>query len=399
MPEGNALDRWNVLRRTARVLFTALALIGLGMVVLIGYEVGSKAHRVLTAWHMGIFESREQWIKAMEATAVRQYEHPSAVGNLHFPRLVDQFDHKHMNYFYAWQTAGLILGLEQCMTPEAAAKVIGRRNNLTDLVGNEIDSAILAYALERAPTANIQQREQIVARVLTNVQSAMDKNTGTLMFRKALPSVRFVDTIGLAVPFVATIGNQQHDGALTQLAFRQLKEIEEHAFVDRFGYIPFHGFDLRSSTPLGAYGWGRGTGWYALGLIDTLPEVDDEKKAELSAAVVRLAIAVCKFQRNDGSWGSILNDANSHSDTSATALLLYFLKRACSLGVLNSGDYIRYIEAAERYLMANTRSDGVVTNSEEDAIGMGAYSSEYSPMPFTQGLTLRAVCQSVSAPI
>jgi unsaturated rhamnogalacturonyl hydrolase len=399
MFEKNALGRWRVLRRTTGVLLAALALIGLGVVILIGYEVGSKVHRILSAWHMGVFESREQWIYAMEAAAVRQYEHPSPVGNLHFPRLVDQFDHKHMNYFYAWQTAGLMLGLEQCMTPEAAAKVIGRRNDLNDLVGNEIDSAILAYALERAPAANIQEREQIVARVLTNVQAAVDKNTGTLMFRRALPFVRFVDTIGLAVPFVAVIGNRQHDDALTQLAFRQLKEIEEHAFVDRFGYIPFHGFDLRSSTPLGAYGWGRGTGWYALGLIDTLPEVDDAKKAELTAAVVRLAISVCKFQRNDGSWGSIINDTNSHSDTSATALLLYFIKRACSLGVLNSGDYIRHIETAEKYLMTNTRSDGVVTNSEEDAIGMGSYSSEYAPMPFTQGLTLRAVCQSVSAPL
>ena len=35
---------------------------------------------------------------------------------------------------------------------------------------------------------------------------------------------------------------------------------------------------LKRKAPLGLYGWGRGLGWYAIGLIDTWNELPQNNK-------------------------------------------------------------------------------------------------------------------------
>ena len=73
-------------------------------------------------------------------------------------------------------------------------------------------------------------------------------------------------------------------------------------------------------------------------------------------------------------------------------MALYFIKRSCSLGIVEKSNYIASINLAEKFIMNNTRSDGRVLNSQGDCIDLGIYSSYYIPMPFTQGMVLRAIC-------
>ena len=78
----------------------------------------------------------------------------------------------------------------------------------------------------------------------------------TIPYRKTLPHIRFVDTIGLVCPFL-------HQCDFSDLAIRQIEEYDHCLWEEVF---PPHAYDLASHKPLGVFDWARGWGWYVLGL-------------------------------------------------------------------------------------------------------------------------------------
>ncbi len=323
---------------------------------------------------------------------------PRMMGNLGFPRLITQFRQDKNAPYYAWQTAGLLLGLKECTTQDEFIEILNKRGSLTSLTGKEVDSAILAYALSGVPAEKYTDKEQIYKSVLGNIGLNIDPDRKTIMYRQCYPTFRFVDTVGLVCPFLAAAAQEENDDKYARLAVSQIMEFEKVAFNDDYDYLPFHAYDLATKTPLGKYGWGRGTGWYALGLIDTYSELDTcseldaGSRVDLQGSIIRLAETLKKYQKEDGGWASSINDGSMRTDTSATALFLYFIKRAGSLGVIKKDSYRQCVDSAQQCLMDNTNRDGRIMNSEGDCIAAGNYSYDYKTMPFTLGITLRAVC-------
>ena len=88
--------------------------------------------------------------------------------------------------------------------------------------------------------------------------------------------------------------------------------------------------------------WGRGNGWAAWALVDTL----ERRPSDLAsrAAFERLAAAVVEHQRSDGWWTTVLDDPRTYREPSATLLLAYALAKGTRLGLL-PGDHR---EAARR---------------------------------------------------
>lgn len=326
----------------------------------------------------GQFKSRADWLKAVKEKAVNEYYETPVIKK------------GRSATYYAMQTAGLIMGLHECTKEDEFNKIVSQRTDLPNLVTEQVDCAILAYSLHYINDKAYPLKSKINYKVLKVVNVNIDAKTGTLMYRKRCPSYRFVDTIGLVCPFLAAFAKEEKNDRLAEIAVAQIIEFEQAAFVKASDYLPFHAVDLKNSAHLGKQGWGRGTGWYALGLIDTYSEVDDNNKAKLKNSIIRLSGALVKYQKEDGGWGSTLNVPTSRTDTSATALNLYFIKRACKLGVINKKDYSRSIRLAEKCLINNTGSDGLVMNTEAECRDLGNYSPDYIHMPFTQGMTLRA---------
>ncbi|NLO09092.1 MAG: hypothetical protein GX129_04390 [Clostridiales bacterium] len=378
------------IKRIFVISFVAVSLLAL---VFIGYDILLKVENKINAQNMGKFENRSEWIDQMKNRAIKEYKHmPRLKGNLGFPRLMTQFRIDKHSPIYAWQAGGLLLGIYECTTEEEFIEIVNKRNDLLNLTGEEIDSALLAYALSYVTEDEYPDKEQINNRVLESIYANLDTQKGTLMYRTVYPSFRFIDTIGLVCPFLVRIEEGENKGQYEEMALSQLLEYEELAFNDDYDYLPFHGYDFESDAPLGKYGWGRGTGWYALGLIDTYQELEDDKRIQLENSIIKLAEAIKKYQKDDGGWGGTVNVISSQTDTSATALFLYFIKLACKLELIEKESYLVCIEAAEKCLMSNTLPNGRVINTEGDCIALGNYSYDYKYMPFTLGMTLRAVC-------
>lgn len=378
------------LKRIFVISFVAVSILAL---TFIGYDVLLKVENKINVQNLGEFETKSEWIARMKEKAVAEYKKmPRLKGNLGFPRLITQFRIDKHAPIYAWQAAGLLLGLHECTTEEEFVEIVNERSDLIDMTGEEIDSALLAYALSYVTEEEYADKEQISRNILESVYSNLDDKEGTIMYRKVYPTFRFIDTIGLVCPFLATIAKEEDNEQYEDLALAQILEFEELAFDDDYEYLPFHGYDFESDAPLGKYGWGRGTGWYALGLIDTYQELEDDKRKQLENSIIDLAESIGKYQKEDGGWGGTVNIITSQTDTSATALFLYFIKLACKLEVIDKKYYIDCIDRAEKCLMNNTLPSGRVINTEGDCIALGNYSYDYKYMPFTLGIALRAVC-------
>jgi len=97
-----------------------------------------------------------------------------------------------------------------------------------------------------------------------------------------------------------------------------------------------------------------------------------------------------QFQRDNGSWGWLISDDLSRSDSSTTATLAYFLSHAAAIeGVSERCQFA--IEKATTYLMKVTRRDGSIDFSQGDTKAIGIHSQHFDVLPFTQGFALRAI--------
>lgn len=120
----------------------------------------------------------------------------------------------------------------------------------------------------------------------------------TIPYRKTLPHIRFVDTIGLVCPFL-------HQCDFSDLAIRQIEEYDHCLWEEVF---PPHAYDLASHKPLGVFDWARGWGWYVLGLIETADLPGNKKRILNLSNHLRL---FRKQMEDSVVWYSILtNDLN-----------------------------------------------------------------------------------------
>jgi len=208
---------------------------------------------------------------------------------------------------------------------------------------------------------------------------------------KYINNIRLVDSLGMISPFLAMYGTIYNNEDAKQLAVSQVREFIRFGIEHRSG-LPFHGYNPdKNYSPIGIVGWGRLTGWYALGLIDTLrqlPRASIERK-ELETAAFILAQNIRFYQNKDGGWNSIIN-VPSHFDSSATAMLTYFLCRAYLEGIIDAS-YKYSINLGVAALKRHTRIDGTVDFAQGDIMDINRASTYYGPAPYAQGMALAAI--------
>jgi unsaturated rhamnogalacturonyl hydrolase len=102
----------------------------------------------------------------------------------------------------------------------------------------------------------------------------------------------------------------------------------------------FHGWDEQKkerwanpTTGLSSQFWGRGVGWYAMGVADLLAEMpkNHPKRGAVVAVLRRLADAVTRVQdRDTGVWWQVLDaggQARNFKEASASAMFVYALTK------------------------------------------------------------------------
>jgi len=354
--------------------------------------------------HIGRYAAVERWAEAIVRKGVRWLNRTPKIKVTDNTRLI-LLDMLKGNYARSaiqhWQEAALLLGLAERVRlagadPELLAQADRYLAATFDSDGQwrekprQVDGAILAYAVMTWPAADPDRYRPAWDHVRQMIEQHLGDD-GTVLYRQAMKDYRYVDTIGFVCPFLVVYGLRYGRPDCLRLAVKQIREYEKHGMLQE-PFLPFHAYDVRRRLPLGLYGWGRGLGWYAIGLIDAWAALPDghEAKEELERSVVRFARSAIACQQPQGNWNWTATRPEARADSSATAALAWFLVQAAKIGEI-AAPATEAAGKAIRYLMSVTRRDGAVDFSQGDTKDIGVYSMLFDILPFTQGLSIRAV--------
>ena len=93
-----------------------------------------------------------------------------------------------------------------------------------------------------------------------------------------------------------------------------------------------------------------------------------------------------KYQKNSGGYTWQLLSGYT-TDSSAIAVFGWYL--ACCSVLFDKSEYLESARKCRRFLMMQTRNNGIVDYCQGDTIGIGVYSRSFGIMPFAQGFALR----------
>lgn len=314
--------------------------------------------------HIGRWQNRKIWQQVVERKAKEWLRHAPTVRQTAQNRLVlwDIIRGKYRNStIQTWQDAGLLLGLGQV----GAVEYMRFHPNVPNARDVMPEDMLLAYVLKKNGCLNPQAE----AKILEHFQNV--KEQGTIYYRPWAENIRFVDTLGMVLPFLHACG-------WDDLAKRQLQEYDK-ALLN--GVFPAHAYNVETELPMGVFDWGRGIGWYILALIETA-----DMKGQ-NARIIQLAKVLLPHQKVGGGFGCFVFNPQSRMESSATVLIgLLFL---CAYEQSKDATFLDAARQTEKALMKATRRNGAVDYCQGDTYGIGYYSRIFSVMPFVQGLALK----------
>lgn len=366
------------------------------LVVVLYDFIFEKLHD-LKRYHIGKWTDQAKWEAAVKNCALKWLLHPpvvSAVDESQY-RLAGIMKEQNVNTtIQSWQKAGLALGvLSVCDTKQDrdllnrwAQRLIGT-DGCWKLQLKKVDWSMLGYALLKQaehPNELKQAADQVFGVLQENLCT-----DGMISYSQGKDTtIRYVDTLGMVCPFLALYGRLYREPGVTILAIKQIELFRENGLFHGTN-LPCHAYDAKTKLPLGIYGWGRGTAWYTIALIDTwreLPEGDDKKRME--SWIKEAADEYCRYQKEDGAFYTILQGGGQY-DSSATAAMAYFY-HICAK-IFNNNDYAYVSQKCLNRLMVVTLQDGAIDQCQGDTHGIGIFSQSFDVMPFVQGLALRSM--------
>ncbi|WP_029906700.1 glycoside hydrolase family 88 protein [Prevotella sp. 10(H)] len=340
------------------------------ILIFIGFDFVLFFYEWQARIHIGRWNDRLEWQKAIEAKAHKWLRRSPTVKltDNNYWVLYDVLRGRYRNRtIQSWQAAGLLIAFGKEESAQYANRVIDDDTNDWKVEPAHIDEVLLAYVLKKNGVLS-QKAEASILSLLLNLKG---KQT-TIPYRSTIPNVRFVDTIGMAVPFLFHCGE-------SELAMKQIVEYDKAKLSGTS--IPSHAYDIIHNVPLGIYDWARGIGWYILGLVES------NTKGLLNNRIISLAEELLPYQKAEGGFGAMFFNKEAVSESSGTALIGLLMINAYRI----SSDS-RFLDAAfraEKQLMASTRRTGAIDLCQGDTKGIGYYSTTFSVMPFAQGIALK----------
>ncbi|CAH1207737.1 hypothetical protein PAECIP111891_03085 [Paenibacillus allorhizoplanae] len=362
--------------------------------------------------HIGRYDDKQKWNESITTIGVKWLSRTPKIKVTDQTRLV-AIDMLQGNYtkhaIQHWQEAALLLGLGEYVksndNPAEIRQKIGEYvHSKMDGQGSwarkpeYVDAAILAYAIMKLDFLEVERYRNALDETWHLIQDHIG-NEGSVAYRKFMGKYRYVDTIGFICPFLVAYGIRYGKEECVELAVRQIQHYEEHGMLEGH-HIPSHAYQIDSKLPLGLYGWGRGLGWYAIGLIDAWNELpqDHASRPLLEKSIIRFAKSAIVFQQKQGNWNWTVTREETIPDSSTTATLGWFMLNASQIDEIS--DICRQsANQAIRYLMKATRRNGAVDFSQGDTKDIGVYSMLFNVLPFTQGFCIRLMNVKVDSKV
>lgn len=288
-----------------------------------------------------------------------------------------------------WQKAGLILGLRDSGKLDNVQVQNLMNQTHPNQIPKEADYVIYAYALLYA--CNDQQRGHFKPYfdAVYDMVLALNKQNNGVSYKTYSEPFKYVDTIGFICPYLTLYANVYQVSEAADLAYKQIALFRQYGMYPGT-QLPCHTYNSITLQPVGLFGWGRGLGWLAIGLIDTwlLWDKKDERYKEISNWVYDFNVEILKTQKEDGSWTWNVLLPTVQSDSSAGVMLTYYLSQAKKLPSLEEKN-IMAINRALEYLRKVTRRNGALDFCQGDTKGIGIYAQTFDILPFAQGYLLR----------
>lgn len=391
-----------------KTLLTVSLVLLAAVLVLLLADIIPMLRRWLSRIHIGQWKDEEEWKTQVEKSLFNQLKHTPAVpvsDNTRLTiieRLRGTYTSKNIQ---SWQEATLLLGANEMYKQKAVdgqiKEFIGRRINPVSGewqdCNKKVDLTMLAFAILSSP---VSDKQKIKPAMDSTAKTLFDlaERYGTIPYNNSVPDVRFVDTVGMICPFLFKYGLEYDCERAIETAKRQIVEYMDFG-IHPEQKLPVHCFDVHSRAPLGIYGWGRGCGWLAIGLMDSYLSLLTEKNSNvmntnnlsklkdyLMEQMISLAGALIRVQMDNGAWGRQVF-VDEAGESSATAMIAWFMGK-----MYNSTDNEQYKKSADmarNFLLRSTRRNGTVDFAQGDTKGIGFYSAKLDAMPAAQGFTVR----------
>ena len=347
--------------------------------------------------HIGRYDNKDIWKNVIAKESIKWLNNTPKIKVTDNTRLVI-IDKLKGNYSKSaiqhWQHAALLLGLNEGGDNKANESINKYLNSHFDGNGQWkekpefVDCAILSYAIMKYDTADKYKPSLDYTYELIKELVGEDN---TVKYRESMPNYRYVDTVGFISPFLVKYGLKYNDEKAIELGIKQITEYYKYGF-DSDNNIPFHAYDVNNKYKLGLCGWGRGLGWFAIGLIDAWRELPNNNKYKniLEEIVIKYANTILKVQLDNGGFGWTVTRKETRIDSSTTATLGYFLVCASEIEEITESCLEGYNKAI-KYLMSVTKKNGEIDFSQGDTKDIGVYSMLFDILPFAQGFALRAI--------
>ncbi len=171
---------------------------------------------------------------------------------------------------------------------------------------------------------------------------------GGFWHKQIYPHQIWADGIYMASPFLARFAAVFGEPAALDDAVKQVLIAEKHLRDPKTGLLR-HGWDESKqerwadpATGLSSQFWGRGVGWYAMGVADVIAEMpkDHPRRGAVVAVLQRLARAIAAAQdKGTGVWWQVLDAggrARNFREASASAMFVYALAKGNRSGWLDA---------------------------------------------------------------
>lgn len=348
-------------------------------------------------YHIGRWDNSTQWEVAVVKKACKWIKHTPTVkssDNTYYIILDLLKGEYHNATIQSWQIAGLVLGLIDyskgrdfdCFPDNFASKFISGDGEWKCDV-NRVDYAMLAYVILK--TASDPQKIYPAMKMMINVIEANLCSDGMISYSQGPKTkFRYVDTLGMVCPFLSLYGKIYKCPQYINLAVEQIEKYHCKGFFSGT-QLPCHAYNAENNLPVGIYGWGRGTAWYFIGVLDTWKELHEYKQGKkLELLLHEAAENYIEYQQDDGGFSTILQGGGQY-DSSVTAAMAYFFQ-SCSY-IFAEKRYKTVAEKSVLKLMSMTMKSGAIDGCQGDTHGLGIFSQVYDVMPFAQGLVLRTL--------
>jgi len=260
----------------------------------------------------------------------------------------------------AMDQAGELLdtGIYQTFARNTIASFVGEDGTIAtyDVSEFNIDKINSGKMLLRLYEDTGEDRFRLAAERLLGQMEAHPRTTGGAFWHKQIyPYQLWLDGVYMAAPFLVKAAVMFGESHWIADVLNEFQVAREHMRDPATG-LYYHAWDEKHAqdwadpqTGLSSHFWGRGLGWFAMALVDTLDQMPPEAEGReaLLDQFRELAEAVIQFQNADGVWYQVLDQperAGNFEEASVSAMFTYALARGVNQGYLDPA----FADAARR---------------------------------------------------